>query len=114
MAPQTKDRLIMADHARRARATRAAFGHTQYEMCMLMGSISVKGQAWDNYESGRRRISIDHAMTLCKNLGLTMDWFYFGDLKGLPADVARKLRAELIALERAARLFVEQEAPLRA
>jgi transcriptional regulator with XRE-family HTH domain len=93
MAPQKKDPARMSEHARRLRATRLAYGYTQHYMSTLMGSTTI-GQAWENYESGRRRISIDHAMALCKQLGLTLDWFYFGDMRGLNPGIAHALRRE--------------------
>ena len=94
MAPRAKDATRMAEHARRLRLTRLAYGYTQAIMSNLMGS-ATSGQAWENYESGRRRISIDHAMALCQRLGLTLDWFYFGSMRSLPDDVLKKLRRQM-------------------
>ena len=94
MAPHKKDREQLDEAARRLRVTRMAFGQTQAVMSHFMGS-DTRGQAWQNYESGRRLISVAHAMRLCKHLGLTLDWIYFGSLRALPKDVARNLCAQM-------------------
>ena len=59
--------------AERLRITRDAFGYTQGFISRLIGSTTESGQAWENYESGRRRISLNHAMALCRKCGLTLD-----------------------------------------
>lgn len=78
----------------RLRLTRAALGHTQAVMASLMGS-STGGQAWENYEAGRRRISLDHALTLCARLGLTLEWIYRGNLHSLPTELAERIQVQL-------------------
>jgi transcriptional regulator with XRE-family HTH domain len=78
----------------RLRITRAALGHTQAVMANLMGS-STGGQAWENYEAGRRRISIDHALKLCMHLGLTLDWIYRGDIRSLPTELGERIQVQL-------------------
>ena len=78
----------------RLRITRAALGHTQATMSRLMGS-STDGQAFGNYETGERRISIDHALALCAKVGLTMDWIYRGNIQSLPAELAEKIQVQL-------------------
>ncbi len=94
MAPRKKIPSLMKEHGRRLRLTRLAFGHTQAVMSHLMGS-KTSGQAWENYESGRRLISVAHAMQLCQRLGLTMDWFYFGNMRMLPEDIQDRLRRQM-------------------
>ena len=84
----------------RLRITREALGHTQVMMAKLMGSIT-NGQAWENYENGRRRISIDHALALCQTCRLTLEWIYQGQSHNLPPD----LRAEI------ERLMVRRDQP---
>lgn len=78
----------------RLRITRAALGHTQATMARLMGS-STDGQAYENYEAGRRRISVDHALALCASVGLTMDWIYRGNIQSLPAELAERIQVQL-------------------
>lgn len=70
----------------RLQLTREALGRTQVMMAKLMGSVT-NGQAWENYESGRRRISIDHALKLCQTCRLTLEWIYQGQSHGLPPDL---------------------------
>jgi transcriptional regulator with XRE-family HTH domain len=61
---------------KRLELTRRALGHTTTEMCKLMGS-ATNGSAWTNYETGRRRMSIKHALRLVKAIpGLSLDWIY--------------------------------------
>lgn len=78
----------------RLRITRAALGHTQAVMSHLMGS-STGGQAWENYEAGRRRISIDHALALCAHVGLTLDWIYRGNIQSLPTELGERVQVQL-------------------
>ena len=80
--------------AYRLRITRAALGHTQAVMSQLAGS-STEGQAWGNYESGERRISLDHALALCAKLGMTLEWIYRGNIHSLPADLAEKIQIQM-------------------
>lgn len=94
MASPPKDPTRLREMARRLRITRLAFGYTQATMSGLAGAASG-GQAWENYESGRRLISIHQAMTLCQRLGLSLDWIYFGSLRHLPSDVRRKIERAL-------------------
>ena len=77
----------------RLRITRAALGHTQGTMCRLMGSSSP-GQAWENYEAGRRRISIDHALALCKH-DLTLPWIYQGNIQSLGDEMRQKILVQM-------------------
>lgn len=78
----------------RLRLTRLALGHTQAIMSQLMGS-STGGQAWQNYEAGIRRISLDHALRLCSRIGLTLEWIYRGNMHSLPSDLGEKIQLQL-------------------
>lgn len=71
--------------------TRKALQYTTTEMCRLMGS-KTNGSAFSNYEMGRRRISIDHALALCATCSLTLDWIYRGDAARLPDDLRAKIQ----------------------
>lgn len=79
---------------RRLKLTREALGHTQATLARLMGS-STDGQAVGNYETGLRRISIDHALALCASLGLTLDWIYRGSIHTLPADIIERIQVQM-------------------
>jgi transcriptional regulator with XRE-family HTH domain len=76
---------------RRLALTRAALGYTQATMARLMGSATA-GQAFANYESGLRRISLDHAIKLCQTCGLTLEWIYLGQMQNLPPDLRDKIQ----------------------
>jgi DNA-binding XRE family transcriptional regulator len=76
--------------AKRLRLTREALGYTQAIMCKLIGS-ATNGQAGDNYESGRRRISLTHALRLCDSCGLSLDWIYRGNYQSLAVGLRDKI-----------------------
>jgi transcriptional regulator with XRE-family HTH domain len=76
--------------AKRLRLTREALGYTQAIMCKLIGS-ATNGQAWENYESGRRKISLDHALRLCDNCGLSLEWIYRGNYQSLTVELRDKI-----------------------
>src|SRR5262245_8272385 len=62
--------------AERLRLLRRVLGVTTTEMCRRIGSPST-GSAWSNYEVGRRRISLEHALRLTE-LGVTLSWIFKG------------------------------------
>lgn len=65
----------------RLRLVRLAHGYTQDGMGR---SIGITGTAWGNYEVGYRRISIDSALVLCRQCGVTLSWIYQGQVQMLP------------------------------
>lgn len=81
-----------AEVGKRLARTRQALGYTTTKMCDLMGSIS-HGSAYTNYEMGRRRISLDHALALRRECGLTLDWIYCGDISNLPEHLQRAIQS---------------------
>jgi len=83
MSRRSTDPTSIAEIGARLALTRRALGFYQVDMSRLMGAAS-NGQAWGNYEAGTRRISIDHALMLCRNCGLTLDWIYQGQMVNLP------------------------------
>lgn len=71
--------------AERLIRTREAMGLNQAQWCRLTG---IEPQAWNNYESGLNRISINQAIKVCQATGVTMDWIYRGLMSGgLPMGV---------------------------
>lgn len=46
---------------------------------------------WNNWETGKRRISVDAAERLCLRYGLTLDWVYRGRVDGLPESLRNSL-----------------------
>lgn len=76
---------------KRLQRTREALGYTTTKMCQLMGSVTT-GSAYTNYEMGRRRISIDHAIALRRECGLGLNWVYCGDITDLPTHLQKALQ----------------------
>ena len=87
--PADKGNLAV-DVGRRLRATRAALGLSQIE---FGASIDLSQPRYNQYESGRRTLSVDAAIALCDRYNLTLDWLYRGDPSGLPYRLAETLRA---------------------
>ena len=44
---------------------------------------AVNASAYNQYERGKRIISIQHALRLCDTYDITLDWIYRGDPSGL-------------------------------
>ena len=76
---------------RRVVQLRKAMGFTQATMGRLCG---MNATTWNNYEKGVRRISIDMAIKLCQTTGVTMDFIYRGEMRGLQHDLVLKLQGE--------------------
>lgn len=74
--------------AARLKWTRQAKGLNQAVWCRLAG---IEPQAWNNYERGFRRISIDQALKVCRITGVTLDWIYRGIPSGVPVELATSL-----------------------
>jgi transcriptional regulator with XRE-family HTH domain len=66
--------------------TRRALGYSlQTEFVSAFAPIlDVSIARWNNYESGRQRITVDVALALCSRWDLTLDWIYAGKWSGLP------------------------------
>ena len=75
--------------AERLRRTREATKLNQADWCRLVGIVP---QAWNNYERGRNRISIDQALKVCQATGASLDWIYRGLADGLPVNLAVALQ----------------------
>jgi transcriptional regulator with XRE-family HTH domain len=89
MAKQSRNPASLNGIAERLRLTREASGMIQAQFCRIVG---IGQQAWNNYERGERRISIDQALQLCSALGVTLDWIYRGIASGLPIQLAEEIR----------------------
>ena len=74
--------------------TRNVFGMTQTEFGKGAG---IKKSTYNQYEKGKERPSLDEAIKLCDKYGITLDWIYLGDSRGLSPD----LRAAIEAMQRA-------------
>ena len=91
MARRAPDPTSSVEISLRLALSRQALGYTQATMARLMGSATA-GQAFANYESGLRRISLDHAIKLHQTCGLTLEWIYLGQMHNLPQDLRSKIQ----------------------
>lgn len=80
---------LAVDVARRLGRTRAALGIGDQKEFGLAAGLSQP--QYHQFESGKRRLSLDAALALCETYGLTLDWLYRGDPSGLPYRLARDL-----------------------
>jgi transcriptional regulator with XRE-family HTH domain len=85
---------IMADEIQeigdRLKLTREVKKLNQATWCKLVG---IEQQAWNNYERGRKRISIDQALKVCRFAGVTLDWIYRGvPSASIPLELAMKVQ----------------------
>lgn len=69
---------------------REVLGLSQTQMAAQCG-LAVN--AWNNYETGRRRISVDAAIDVARTFRLTLDYIYVGDTSNLPHGLARAIDA---------------------
>jgi transcriptional regulator with XRE-family HTH domain len=76
-----------------------ATDRTAAEVCDELGIGEPKFSQWRN---GRHMLSLDIAVALCTNYGLTLDWLY----RGIPVNLPYELRLQIndVAKRRAARL----------
>ena len=74
----------------RLRSFRDMLGLTQHTFAKRAG---LTQQALAQYESGKRKPAVDIAAALCDTYGLTLDYIYRGDVRGLSQE---RLRAVLI------------------
>lgn len=72
----------------RLRATREALGLTGTEFAR---GARLLQNAYSQYETGARLLTVSSAMRLCAAYGLTMDWLYRGEISTLPHSLAQKI-----------------------
>lgn len=75
--------------AARLAQTREALGLKAADLCRQTG---IAPNAWSQFESGERPITIKNAVKLCETYGLTLDWIYRGDAAGLPQRVFQQIK----------------------
>ena len=90
--------------AKRLKITRVALRFdTQAAFAAKLGE-NVTPQRWNNYESGRDRLTLNLALAICRKFpGVTLDWLYRGDKSTL----RRNFLSDIEAAERLARKRVE-------
>lgn len=74
----------------RLRRTRLAMKMQQATWCRYVG---IEPPAWNNFEKGIRRISVDNALKVCRATGVSLDWIYRGMSAQLPLNLATELQA---------------------
>lgn len=62
---------------------------TQVAIAAMAG---ITPQAWNNYETARKRIDIDPALRLATVTGATLDFIYRGDLGMVPMDLRQRIQ----------------------
>lgn len=55
--------------------------------------VGISPQAWNNYETGDRRISLDQAKKVWRATGADLQWIYVGDASRLSIDLREALRS---------------------
>lgn len=76
----------------RLRWLREAKDLSQTAFCRV---VKIEQQAWNNYEHGRKRISIDQALKVCVATGATLDYIYRGIMSSLPLDLGLAVQAQM-------------------
>src|SRR5262245_39561537 len=66
-----RGRTNLDELGERLKLTREALGLAQVDLCRRTG---ISTQAWNNYERGAKRISVDNAIRLRERLGIPLDW----------------------------------------
>ena len=73
----------------RLRLTREALGLTQVEFARR---ADVTNNAYNQYEKGKQRPSLDAAIALREAYSLTLDWIYLGDNSGLKYELVEAMK----------------------
>jgi transcriptional regulator with XRE-family HTH domain len=73
------------DIAARLRHTREALGLNQREFAIR---ADLKANRYSQYETGVRPLTIEAALNICEQYGVTLDWLYRGDRSTLPHRLA--------------------------
>lgn len=74
----------------RLQLTRRVWGLQQQEFA---DRADINASAYNQYERGKRTMSVAHAHKLCDAFELTMDWIYRGDPSGLRHATAEAIKA---------------------
>lgn len=82
---------IMAELGTRLRWAREVIAESQSDMCRLLGGVN--GSTWNRWEKGTRYPDPVVMVRVCNDFGLTIDYLYRGDLRGVREDVAIRLAA---------------------
>lgn len=75
--------------AQRLVVTREALGLRQGEFA---ARADIAANTYNQYEQGKNRISLDKAIALCDEFGMTLDWIYRGEPSGLKVALWNAIR----------------------
>lgn len=81
---------LARDVARRLTSARAALGMDQETFGEGAG---LSQSRYNQYETGKRLLTLQAAMMLCERYLLTLDWIYRGDPSGLPVRLHSQIQA---------------------
>ena len=73
----------------RIRWTRIALGNTAAQFAKRCG---LSEPALNNYEAGKRRITLDQAWLICDAVGVNILWIYQGDMRDIRPELLEKIR----------------------
>ena len=90
MAKELLDNRLPVGIGYRLTLTREVLGKGQQDFADAAG---INASAYNQYERGKRRISVEHAHKLCDHYHLTLDWIYRGDISGLKYQTVEAIRA---------------------
>ena len=95
MDKHTREMSKVSEIARRLRWTRTAIGLLRDGEGIPQGAFAedagLKVNAYNQYEQGRNRPSLDAALCLVSRYNITLDWIYLGDPSGLRYELANML-----------------------
>lgn len=80
---------LAKDVARRLRRSRMALGLDQQDFGTRAG---LSQPQYNQFEKGKRRLTLEAALLLCNEYGLTLDWIFRGDPSGLPYRLTTAIR----------------------
>ena len=81
---------LSRDVARRLTLSRQAIGMDQEKFAERAGLSQPR---YNQYETGKRLLTLSAAMLLCEHYLLTLDWIYRGDPSGLPYRLHEAIQA---------------------
>ena len=81
---------LTRDVARRLTLARRALGVNQQTFAEGGG---LSQPQYNQFETGKRRLTLESALKLCDAYSLTLDWLYRGDPSGLPYRLATAIQA---------------------
>lgn len=84
----SRDPVWQAEVGRRIILARNALG---LKAIQLARSLNISAQRLSNYERGDRPFDLELAMELSRKHGITMDYIYRGELRGLPLEIFQRL-----------------------